>query len=63
MKDEEDSLILTQTGEANFLTLTGELVFLILIIVEQRVPKSYEYRMKVEISSFSGNLDMESFLD
>jgi len=40
MKDEEDSLILMQTGEANFLTLTGELVFLILIIVGQRVPKS-----------------------
>jgi len=26
-------------------------------------PSPNQYRMKVEISSFSGNLDIESFLD
>ena len=33
MKDKEDSLILTQIGEADFLTLTGKTNFLILIRV------------------------------
>jgi len=35
MKDEEDFLILTQTGEANFLALIGETDFLILIMIEK----------------------------
>ena len=40
MKDGEDLIILIQIGEAALLTLTGELGFLILIIVGRRVPKS-----------------------
>ena len=30
---------------------------------DREYPSPNEYRMKVEISSFSGNLDIESFLD
>ena len=35
MEDEEVSLILTQLGEPDFLTLTGEAYFVILIMVEK----------------------------
>jgi len=35
MEDEEDSLILMQIGEANFLTLIGEAYFLNLIMVRK----------------------------
>ena len=40
MKDKEDSLILTQAGETNFLTLTVKVDFLIIIMIERRVSKS-----------------------
>ena len=36
LKDEEDSLILTQTGEADFLTLIREADFLILIMIGKK---------------------------
>ena len=42
----------------------GEEDFLFLIMIgEERYPSPNEYRMKIEISSFSENLDIESFLD
>jgi len=60
MEDEEDSLILIQTRETDFLSGRspypnhGK---------EGGYPSPNEYKMKIEILSFSGNLDIESFLN
>jgi len=62
--DNENSLILIKKGEADFRTLTWEVNFRTLIKIGKADNLSpNEYNMKVEMLSFSGNLDSESFVD
>ena len=51
---------LTQTGEVDFLTQTGRQIFILILIGKEG---AQVLMMKVEISSFSENFDIESFLN
>jgi len=63
-EDEEDTLILTQMREMDFFNPNRGGRFPYPNHGKKgRYPNPNEYRMKCDIPSFSGNIDIESFLD